>query len=85
MPCRIRPDRISTDRKLIVDLKTTTTSTEPNRWARTQLTGMGYYLSAAFYRLAFDVPPDYVFLVVPSKPPYLPSLVALKKEVLVVV
>ena len=77
IPCRIRPDRLHALHTLIVDAKFTATSAEPNRWARTQLTGMGYYLSAAFYRLAFDVPPDYVFLVVQSEPPYLCSLVGI--------
>jgi hypothetical protein len=78
-PCRIRPDRISTDRKLIVDLKTTATSANPDRWGRTQMVGMGYYMSAAFYRrgcqAAFGTEPDYVFLVVESESPYLCSLV----------
>ena len=80
VPCRIRPDRISKDRRLIVDYKTSGTA-EPNLWGRTQLIRMGYYESAAFYRrgvrAAFNVEPDYVFLVQECDPPYLCSLVGM--------
>ena len=79
--CRIRPDRISLDRKLIVDVKTTQRSAEPGSWGRTQLTGMGYYTSAAFYRRGVEalceVSPEYVFLVIEQEPPYLCSLVGM--------
>lgn len=77
--CRMRPDRISHDRRVIVDAKFTATSAEPDRWGRTQLTGMGYYMSAAFYRRGsmalWETQPDYVFLVVETAAPYLCSLV----------
>jgi len=77
--CKIRPDRISTDRKLIVDAKFTGTSAEPDRWGRTQMIRMGYYVGAAFYRRGIEamcnVSPAYVFLVVQTDPPYLCSLV----------
>ena len=79
--CRMRSDRISLDRKLIVDVKTTQRSAEPGSWGRTQLTGMGYYTSAAFYRRGVEalcqVSPDYVFLVIEQEPPYLCSLVGM--------
>ena len=77
--CRIRPDRISKDRRLICDYKTTKTSAEPDRWGRTQMVGMGYYTSAAFYHRGIVAScgesPAYVFLVQSQDPPYLCSLV----------
>lgn len=79
--CRIRPDRISLDRKLIVDVKTTQRSAEPGSWGRTQLIGMGYYVGAAFYRRGVEAlceeSPEYVFLVIEQEPPYLCSLVGM--------
>ncbi len=78
-PCRIRPDRLSKDRKLIVDLKTTTTSANPAQWARTQMIAQSGYMSAAFYRrgckAAFGTEPEYLFLVVEQDAPHLCSLV----------
>jgi PDDEXK-like domain of unknown function (DUF3799) len=78
--CRIRPDRISRDRRLIVDAKFTDGSANPNTWGRAQLIRLGFYVSAAFYRrgvaaLCGGVEPDYVFLVVEMNPPHLCSLV----------
>lgn len=79
--CRIRPDRISTDRKLIVDYKTGGTSAEPDLWGRTQMIKMGYYTSAAFYlrgvKALCGVVPAYVWLVQEQDPPFLCSLVGL--------
>ena len=77
--CRMRPDRINRERTLIIDPKFTGTSAEPDRFGRTQMINMGYYVRAAFYRRGckamFGTEPDYVFLVVENKPPYLCSLV----------
>jgi len=79
VPCRIRPDRLSKDRKLIVDVKTTAGSAEPDDWGRNHLIRESQYVRAAFYRRGiektFGVRPDYVFLVVETDPPYLASLV----------
>ncbi len=79
VPCRLRADRISGDRAVIVDAKFTKASAHPEAWGRSQLAGMGYYLSAAFYRRGVaalcGVEPSYVFLVVEQAPPYLCSLV----------
>jgi PDDEXK-like uncharacterized protein DUF3799 len=80
--CRIRPDRISVDRKLICDYKTGGTSAEPDAWGRTQLVRMGYYTSAAFYRRGVakacgGKPPKYIYLVQEQEAPYLCSLVGL--------
>jgi len=80
-PCRIRPDRIAADRKLIVDYKTGGTSAEPGLWGRTQMVRMGYYTSAAFYlrgvKALCDVVPAYVWLVQEQEAPFLCSLVGL--------
>lgn len=82
VPCKIRPDRRDNECAIMVDVKTTMTSAAPERWARSQLYGGGYDLSAAFYRLVARVldrlsePPTYLFLVVSQSPPYLCSLVA---------
>jgi hypothetical protein len=77
--CKMRPDRISKDRRLIVDYKGTGRSAEPNSWGRTQFTGMGYYLSSAWYRRGTaalcGTEPAYVFLAQETEPPYLCSLV----------
>lgn len=77
--CKMRPDRISKDRKLIIDYKTSARSVEPDSWGRTQMVGMGYYLSAAWYRRGVEalcgVSPAYVFLAQEVEPPYLCSLV----------
>lgn len=78
-PCKLRVDRRDHDWKLIVDYKTTLRSVEPDAWGRTQLVGMGYYLSAAWYRrgvkAVHGVAPDYVFLAQQVDPPYLCSLI----------
>lgn len=77
-PCKIRPDRRAHGSRLLIDVKTTLTSAEPDRWGRSQLYGGGYDLSAAFYRLgtmrATGVTPIYKFLVVSQEAPYLCSL-----------
>ncbi|HEX3161147.1 MAG TPA: PD-(D/E)XK nuclease-like domain-containing protein [Pseudolabrys sp.] len=76
--CRMRPDRISKDRRLIVDIKTTGRSAEPDAFGRT-LGPMGFRMSASFYRRGcrslFNTSPDYVFLVIEQNAPYLCSLV----------
>jgi len=81
--CRMRPDRIATDRKLIIDYKTGDTTAEPNTWGRSQMIRMGYYTAAAFYRRGvkrmFKTDCDYIFLVQECKPPYLCSLVGVDK------
>jgi hypothetical protein len=78
---RIRPDRMSRDRKLITDYKTGGTTAEPDTWGRTQMVRMGYYTSAAFYRRGVKAlcgaKPDYVFLVQEQEAPYLCSLVGI--------
>lgn len=77
--CRIRPDRLSVDLRLVVDLKFTGVTAEPNTWSRRQMSQMGYATSAAFYRrglrATYGREFDYVFLVVENTAPYLCSLV----------
>lgn len=79
IPCKLRADRRSNDWGLLIDYKTTARSVEPSGWGRSQLIGMGYYLSAAWYRrgvkAAHGVSPDYVFMPQEVEPPYLCSLV----------
>lgn len=81
IPCRIRPDRISRDRRLIVDVKTSNRSAEPDSWGRSQLAGMDYYVSASFYRRGIekiaDVSPAYTYLVIEQEAPHLCSLVGM--------
>lgn len=71
-PCKIRPDRIAKDRRLIVDLKTTEKSANPAQWKAD-------HVGAAFYRRGckaeFGTEPDYVFLIAEQHPPYLCSLI----------
>lgn len=77
---RMRPDRISNDRRIVVHVKTTSTSVEPESWTRTQMSANGYWLTAAWYRLGIDLTfgePDseHLFLLIGQKPPHLCSLV----------
>lgn len=84
--CRIRPDRISKDRTLIVDYKTTEGSSNPSAWARTQFYPKAHYMSAAFYRkgveASFGAVSDYVFLVQSQEEPYRCSLVGVDPSTL---
>lgn len=77
--CRMRPDRISNDRRVIIDVKTTATSVEPADWSRRQMGPLGYWITAAWYRRGamrcFGVEPAYLFLVVGQNAPHLCSLV----------
>lgn len=76
---RIRPDRLAA--KLCGDVKTTKTTAEPDRWGRTQLFGMGYYVAAAFYRrgilAATGNRVESVYLVQEQDAPFMCSLVGL--------
>jgi len=76
---RMRADRLANDCRLIVDVKTTARSAEPDAWGRSQLLGLGYHISAAWYRRGIralcDVDCDYVFLVIETEAPHLCSLV----------
>lgn len=84
--CKMRPDRRSADWSVLIDYKTTERSVEPSAWGRSQLIGMGYYLSAAWYRrgvlAACGVLPDYVFLAQEVEAPYLCSLVGVDPAML---
>lgn len=79
MTCRMRPDRLANDRKLIVDIKTTQRSAEPALWSRTQMGPLGYWISASWYRRGcqrvFGQAPEYRFLVIQQDSPHLCSLV----------
>lgn len=79
--CRLRTDRVSTARDLVVDLKFTGVSAEPESFGRNGLLRMQYAISAGFYRRGLralhgtDV--SYLFIVIEQDPPYLCSLVGL--------
>lgn len=79
--CKARADRISNDLRILADYKSSGMSVEPERWSRTQLVNMGYYLSAAWYRRGIraltGVDPDYLFLCGELEAPYLHSLVGI--------
>jgi hypothetical protein len=76
--CKIRPDKISVNRKIVADLKFTGVTAEPNAFGR-QMNSMGYAMSAAFYRRmirrAYGCDSDYYFIVCETMKPYLCSLV----------
>lgn len=80
-PCKIRPDRISLDRRIMVNYKTTLASAEPAGWYRRQATSMGFPLANAFYRRgvrsALGIESEEFWLVQEQEAPYLCSLVGL--------
>ena len=83
--CKARPDWLTAERDIILHLKTTSGSAEPNTWIRNQLVPMGYDCAAMFYERGLyqaedgkgkDAPLS-VFLVVEQDAPHGCSLVAL--------
>lgn len=78
---RARPDRISKDRLVVIDYKTTAVSAEPSEWGRKQLVGMGFYAAAAHYRRGLKVLTGgdafYGYLVQEQSAPFLCSLVGI--------
>jgi PDDEXK-like domain of unknown function (DUF3799) len=77
--CRARPDIMSSDRKIVLDYKSTA-SAQPEAFAR-QIGRMGYDLQAEFYsdgvQIETGLRPAFVFLAQEITQPYACSLVAL--------
>ena len=86
---KARPDWLTADRSIMLHVKTTKGSAEPESWIRRQLVGIGYDVAAMFYKrgaIALDETPAFnrtaqsmnsVFLVIEQNPPYGCSLIAL--------
>lgn len=49
MICKARPDWLTTDRSILLHVKTTAGSANPDAWIRNQLTSCGYDVAAMFY------------------------------------
>ncbi|MBW3068947.1 hypothetical protein GZ998_05395 [Actinomyces sp. 594] len=85
VPCRARPDWLSEDHGLIVDLKTTSRSAAPGEFGRLAAQ-FGYHLQAEWYVEAVQavtgVEPAFVHVVQETTPPYLVSVVQLDAEAL---
>jgi hypothetical protein len=80
--CRARPDWLSDDRRVALDVKTTSGSAEPNAWARGPLLANGYDLQGAhalrgISALEHPRGVSFVFVVVETHPPYGVSFVGL--------
>lgn len=84
--CKARPDWLTDEHDILLHVKTTQGSAEPNSWIRNQLTNCGYDVACAFYErglYASYTPgsgknaPLSVFLVIEANAPYGCSLVAL--------
>jgi hypothetical protein len=78
--CRARPDWISGDKRVLLHVKTTGGSANPDAWIRSQLMNSGYDMAAAFYETgAYELGMDAqsVFFVIETAPPYGCSLVGL--------
>ncbi len=79
--CKLRVDRISDDYGVVIDYKTSGQSVEPERFARTALSGQGYNFGAAWYRRGIHaltgVTPAYLFLAQEVDAPHLCSLTGL--------
>lgn len=79
---RTRPDWLSADKKLIIDLKTTN-SANPDDFSR-KVVDLGYDIQQSIYRRGVralnGVVPEFVFIVVEITSPYLCSVVSLSAE-----
>lgn len=77
--CRMKPDWLTADKKIILDYKTTTNA-HPEACLRS-IVGMGYDVQDAFYRRGLRAttgfPAAFVFLFQEKDPPYACSLLAL--------
>lgn len=77
---RVRPDWISSDKKLILDLKFTGVDANPSQLSRQVIT-MGYSIQAALYsrgvKALEGIVPHFVFIFVETAEPYLCSFVGL--------
>lgn len=87
--CKARPDWLSADRSLLIHVKTTAGSAQPESWIRNQLSPSGYDVACAFYEKAlYSLPgagqnaPTSVFLVIEQTKPYGCSLVGLSPAML---
>lgn len=88
--CKARPDWLSADRSLLIHVKTTAGSAQPESWIRNQLTACGYDLAVAFYERglyaaedgAGQNAPTSVFLIIEQNAPYGCSLVGLSPAML---
>lgn len=81
--CKARPDFLPDDRSLILHVKTTGGSAEPESFIRNMLFGQGYDVAAVFYERAFSyvedstAMPESVFLVIEQDAPHGCSLIGL--------
>jgi len=80
--CKARPDWLTADGRVVIDLKTTGGSAEPETWTRNCLTQNGYAMQAALglrgiKRLLHPKDCTFVFCVVETEPPYATSFVSL--------
>lgn len=82
--CRSRPDRLSKDRRIIVDYKTTGASAEPTAWTKGPMIGNGCDLQAALglrgimaltNEATLSYEPQFIFIIQENYPPYAVSFV----------
>jgi len=85
---KTRPDFISKDKRLILDIKTTAQSANPNEFSR-KAVDLGYDIQSALYRRGARAlhgddcgynGPEFVFIVCEIEPPYLCSIPSLSAE-----
>jgi len=78
--CRCRPDFISADRKLLLDIKFTELSVNPISLDR-HIINMGYSIQAAFYvrgaKAIFGIEPKFILIFCEIQEPYICSFVGL--------
>ena len=83
--CRSRPDRMSKDRRILVDYKTTGASAEPNAWTKGPMIGNGCDLQAALglrgmTALSGGRNTQFIFIVQENYAPYAVSFVGFGEQ-----
>ena len=86
--CKSRPDRLSKDRRIIADFKTTGASAEPTAWVKGPMIGNGADLQAALGLRGLKAiggglllhEPQFVFIVQEVSPPYAVSFVGFGEQ-----
>jgi hypothetical protein len=83
--CRVRPDWVSSDTTILLDLKTTSQSADPSSYVRRILDG-GTDIQAAFYTRGVEeiekIAPRFIVMVVEIEEPYLCSFISLSNQFL---